>query len=93
MTTETEEVEWDDVGFVLASKYRKGVVSHLGERSAQPSGVAEETGHPISNVSGEIRNLRDRGLVELLVPEERRKGRIYGLTDDGERVLEAMQDL
>jgi hypothetical protein len=35
----------------------------------------------------------ERDVVELLVPEERSKGRIYGLTDDGDAIAEKSEEV
>jgi len=40
----------------------------------------------VSHVSRALGSLREKDLVELLVPEERRKGRVYGITSAGEEV-------
>lgn len=79
--------DWEKVGFVTASAYRPLVLSRLGESPSKPSVIATELGIEISHVSHGLRDLRDRGLVKLLVPEERRKGRVYGLTQKGRDVL------
>jgi len=43
-------------------------------------------------VSDALEQLRDEGLVELLVPESRSKGRLYGLTDRGIEAVQFMQE-
>lgn len=83
--------DWEDIGFVISSQYRVAVLRHLSGGPATPSGIAEEASVSISHISRALHSLRDRGLVELLVPEDRKKGRIYGLTEGGESVWERIQ--
>lgn len=78
---------WDEVGYVISSEYRKEIMRHLSEGPKTPSAMAKpNTDIPIPHVSRALKNLRERDLVELLVEEERKKGRLYGLTDEGEEV-------
>ena len=37
------------------------------------------------------RDLRERSLVELLVSEDRKKGRVYGLTERGSAVWDTIE--
>lgn len=78
--------DWEVIGFVISSGYRVAVLRRLAEGPATPSQIAEDTGRSISHISRALHNLRDRDLVHLLVPEERKKGRIYGMTDRGRSV-------
>lgn len=79
---------WDDLSFVVSSVYRQTVLLPLDNGPATPSTIAEVSDRPISHISRALGDLRDEGLVELLVSEERKKGRIYGLSDRGEEVAE-----
>lgn len=79
---------WDDVGFVISSQYRVEVLERLMESPATPSRIAYDTGLAIAHVSRTLGRLRDRTLVELLVPEDRKKGRVYGVTEHGTEVWE-----
>lgn len=76
--------EWDEIGFVISSRYRVVVLRRLATGPATPSKIADDEDVQIASVSHALRRLRDRSLVELLVPEDRRKGRVYGITDRGE---------
>lgn len=75
--------DWEVIGYVISSRYRVEVLRRLSDSPAPPSTIAEETGCSISHVSRALQDLRDHGLVDLLVPESRKKGRIYGITDAG----------
>jgi DNA-binding MarR family transcriptional regulator len=79
-----------DAGFVKASKHRVAVVRRLAQSPAIPKELKEDTNRPYSRVSDALDNLRDQGLVELLVPEEQTKGRLYALTERGEECWQFM---
>lgn len=85
--------DYDAVGFVVASDYRVAVLEELARGPGVPSKLAERTGFAIAHVSRTLGKLRDRGLVELLVPESRKKGRIYGITEAGESVHERVREM
>ncbi|MFC3476297.1 winged helix-turn-helix domain-containing protein [Halobacterium litoreum] len=85
--SESEGVDWAQYGYVEASDHRTRVVDALhSEGPATPTTLSERTGLDVTHVSRTLRDLSEESIVELLVPEERTKGRIYGLTDAGEAV-------
>jgi DNA-binding transcriptional ArsR family regulator len=79
-----------DAGFVKGSKHRVAVMRRLARSPAIPKELKNDTDRPYSRVSDAVGDLRDHGLVELLVPEEQTKGRLYALTDRGEECWEFM---
>jgi DNA-binding transcriptional ArsR family regulator len=83
--------DWDDVSYVISSRYRVEVLDRLAEGPSTPSTIADETGNSIAHVSRALGDLREHELVDLLVSEERTKGRVYGTTDKGETVWETIQ--
>lgn len=91
MTTDGDGAEWDDISFVISSQYRVSVLERLATGPATPSQIAADTDHAITHVSRALQGLRDRALVDLLVSEERKKGRVYGITEEGEEVWEKMK--
>lgn len=88
-----DDVDWPAVGYIRSSRYRIEVIEALDEQPKTPSTIADETGSGIAHISRALSSLRERDLVELLVPEGRKKGRIYGLTDDGEAVAADLQEV
>jgi DNA-binding transcriptional ArsR family regulator len=83
--------EWDLIGYVISSQYRVAVLSRLADSPATPSRIAEDTDIAVTHVSRALGGFRDRGLVELLVPEERKKGRVYGITERGREIWNLIQ--
>jgi DNA-binding transcriptional ArsR family regulator len=80
--------EWDDISFVISSRYRVAVLRRLADGPAMPSRIADDADQSIAHISRALQELRDRSLVELLVSEEQRKGRVYGITEQGSEVWE-----
>mgnify|MGYP006272921705 FL=1 len=87
--------DWDVVGYVISSDHRTMVLGRLAEGPATPTQIASDVDLSVTHVSRALSSLRDRDLVELLVPEDRRKGRVYGITDQGSEAWETIktQDL
>lgn len=82
--------EWDEISYVISSRYRVVVLRQLYQSPATPSQIASEASIGIAHVSRALQTLRERELVELLVSDHRKKGRVYGLTDTGEDVWETV---
>jgi predicted transcriptional regulator len=83
--------DWDDVSFVISSQYRTAVLKRLAVGPATPSQIATDADVGISHISRALQRLRDREMVELLVSDDRKKGRVYGLTEDGTAVWEKIE--
>lgn len=79
----------DDIGL---GQQQRVVLAELVDGPATPSTLAEggqrSTGMAISHISKALSELRDVGCVELLVPEDQPRGRVYGITPKGVSVLE-----
>ncbi|MCL9814038.1 MULTISPECIES: winged helix-turn-helix domain-containing protein [Natranaeroarchaeum] len=83
--------EWDEIGFVISSRYRVEVLRRLSEGPATPTQIASDSGAGIAHISRALSSLRERTLVDLLVSEDRKKGRVYGITEAGEEIWEQIQ--
>ncbi|WP_424016283.1 ArsR family transcriptional regulator (plasmid) [Halorientalis pallida] len=81
-------VDWDEVSYVISSQYRSKSLSRLADGPATPSRIANDADLGIAHISRALQGLRERELVELLVSEDRRKGRVYGTTEKGADVWE-----
>lgn len=84
-------VDWDAISYVISSRYRVVAMERLNEGPATPSQIASDADVGIAHVSRALQELRDRGLVTLLVSDERKKGRVYGLTEGGTQVWETIE--
>jgi len=83
--------DWDAISYVISSRYRVVAMERLYEGPATPSQIASDADVGIAHVSRALQELRDRGLVTLLVSDERKKGRVYGLTEGGSEVWETIE--
>jgi DNA-binding HxlR family transcriptional regulator len=85
-TEKSTEQTMADAGYIVSSQYREYVIEALLEGPKTPSKINDHHDEPgLAHISRALKELAKKDVVELLVPEERKKGRIYGLTDDGER--------
>jgi len=89
--TDSEHAQQQANATMAASGYRQRVSRALTDGPATPSQLEAETGIDMSHVSRALSNLRDVGAVELAVPEETQKGRLYRLTERGETALEVVR--
>lgn len=82
---------WDAAGFIASSRYRIAVCEYLTEHGpGLPSEISTETDLAQPHVSRALSELRERDVVELLVPESQQKGRLYDLTEAGRVALDRL---
>ena len=77
-------VEWDNIGFIVRSKYRKNVFLSL-EKPIRPSQIAKKLDLRLTHVTRALRELKQKGFAKCLNPNER-IGRLYTLTDKGKKL-------
>ena len=82
----------EDASFVIRSPHRTRVLRRLTTGNAIPAQIREETGQEYSRITESVNSLREQGLIELVVPEETKRGRLYTITDRGERTWEYLRD-
>ncbi|MFP4189054.1 MAG: ArsR family transcriptional regulator [Halobacteriales archaeon] len=80
----------EDAAFVVRSSHRTTVLRRLMKGNAIPSQIRDDTGLEYSRITEAVKPLRDRGLVELVVPDDTKRGRLYALTERGEDTWEYM---
>ena len=80
---------WDKVGFVKASKIREQVLRQLSTKELTPKDIAKSIGAHFPQVSLALKELNSEGLIECLT-NERKKGKIYGITSKGQDVLKKL---
>lgn len=76
--------------WVKASDYRERVLLAMAGKPRTPKEIAEETDYYLSHVSNTLSDLADEDLAHCLTPD-RRKGRLWALTDAGEDIVEDLQ--
>lgn len=82
-------MEWENVGFVLASEYRKTILFKLKFGPKTPTQLANKTNLPLSHVSKTLKELTRKELTRCLTPNLK-KGKIYGLTESGREILKKL---
>jgi len=75
-----------NLGFVLASEYRKKVMIALQNKPSTPSTISEKTKIYPSHISTTLSELVEKKLVVCLTPKLK-KGRLYELTANGKKIL------
>jgi len=83
---------WELISFIRASKIRYHILSILNERVQTPTELKKKTGAPISRISAVLKELNEKKLIENLTPE-RRKVKMYSLTNLGKNVLQEIHKL
>ncbi len=83
--------EWNEISYVISSRYRIVAMRRLETGPATPSQIAADADVGIAHVSRALQGLQEKGLVELLVSEDRKKGRVYGLTEAGSEIWETIE--
>jgi len=81
---------WDLIGFVISSDYRKKLLFTLKERPKTPKELSKETKLCFSHVSITLKKLSEKNLVKCLNPIMK-KGRVYSITDKGDKILESLK--
>lgn len=77
-----------DAAWVVVSPHRLKVLRRLRKGNAIPAQIREDTGQEYSRISEAANSLRERGLIELVVPDDTKRGRLYSLTESGEEAWE-----
>jgi DNA-binding transcriptional ArsR family regulator len=83
--------KWDEISYVISSQYRIETLKRLSEGPATPSLIATDQEMDIAHISRALQELKESGLVTLLVSEDRKKGRVYGITEQGSDVWQLIE--
>jgi len=84
--SEHDTDQWDEYSFVVSSQYRIATMERLQTGPATPSQIASDEGVRMTHVSRALQELREKDMVDLLVSDDRKKGRVYGTTEKGSTV-------
>jgi len=77
------------ISFIRSSKRRTDVFMAIGKGMTMPSEIAKSTSMRVNHVSANLSDLKDHGLV-ICLNEDATKGRLYSLTDFGERIKDML---
>ena len=78
------------MGYVISSTYRTEVMKTLIDQPKIPSKIAADIGIKQNHISNVLKELKNKGLVDIINPEVR-KGRYYVLTDRGREIAEELK--
>lgn len=79
------------MSFLLRSPLRRKILNALLDEPMAPVQIAEETEIDKSNVSTKLGELKEREMVNVVNPEDR-KWRFYQITDYGRKMLEEAEE-
>ena len=83
-------MKWEECSFVISSKERKKIFLCL-VRPKTPTEISKELKKSVPQVSRTLKLFVSKELVECKTPKAR-KGRIYALTNKGEKLLEYFKE-
>ena len=72
--------------YVQISKYREKTLKSIGDDVKIPTNIAKDSGIRTNHISKVLSELKAHELVECVNPEAK-KGRLYRLTDKGEKLV------
>lgn len=78
------------LGYVISSTYRTKVLKAFDDNPRFPSELAKNAGIRQNHVSNVLRQLKMKGLVEIVNPEVK-KGRYYRLTKLGKEISKELK--
>jgi len=79
----------EDLGYLISSSISRKVLHALQIGYQTPTGLSKFLKISLSNISTKLSELKRRGLVDCINPE-RRKGRIYVITEKGKFLIEKL---
>lgn len=81
---------WDDLGFIIRSKYRKAVFLSL-EKPIRPSQISKKLNLRLTHITRALRELKQKGFAKCLNPKEK-IGRFYTLTKKGKYIFKKVKE-
>jgi predicted transcriptional regulator len=78
-------MDFEELGWVKASEYRKKILNGLKEKPQTPKDLSDRSNYYLSHVSKTLKELEKHELAECVTPD-RKKGRIYKITKKGEKI-------
>lgn len=84
--------DWELISFVKASEIRLSILSTLSKGVKTPTELKAQFEVPISRISAILKELGEKDLVLNLTPD-RRKGKLFSLTDLGKSIIGQIQNI
>lgn len=78
-------MDFEELGWIKASQYRQDILIELDNKPKTPKDISQNTDYYLSHVSKTLKELSEHDLVECVTPD-RRKGRLYKITEEGEEI-------
>lgn len=82
-------MDFEELGWVKASEYRQNVLKGVEEKPQTPKDLSQKTEYYLSHVSKTLNELAEHDMVECVTPD-RKKGKLYRITDQGKEIVEAI---
>jgi len=80
--------DWEVFAWIKRSRQRQRVIRLLRDPKT-PTDVAQSLDIHIAQASRSMRQMEEKGVVQVLNPEDK-LGRLYVVTDEGEEILEKL---
>lgn len=87
-----EKTDWDLIGFIIGSKYRRNVLFSLKENPKTPKQLSQMNDISINHISNILSELNAKGLVECKNPDMK-KGRLYSITEKGKELASVLEKI
>ena len=84
--------EWKNLGKIISSSYKREIMISLRDTELTPKIISKKTHFSINHVSNILKELKNLDLVKCL-NEDLKKGRIYTLTEEGEKILNKIEKI
>ena len=78
--------------YVIISSYRRKVLESLKEDVKIPTKISHDSGVGVKHVSNVLTDLKENNLI-VCINEDAHKGRLYRLTDEGQKVVDMIQEM
>ena len=78
--------------YVIISSYRRKVLESLNEGVKIPTKISQDSGVGVKHVSNVLPDLKEHNLI-VCINEDAHKGRLYRLTDEGQKVVNMIQKM
>ena len=78
--------------YVIISSYRRKVLESLNEGVKIPTKISQDSGVGVKHVSNVLTDLKEHNLI-VCINEDAHKGRLYRLTDEGQKVVDMIQKM